>query len=106
MSFHEYVHVHSPGMDMFAVCVGAEQFVCMLDDENIIEMHHKMRHTLHYTVRSVWKAQGIFISLCIEIDAYFIWYFSWDYSLKQSSKSAGTFCLPTKYEEADWYELK
>lgn len=45
--------MHSPGMDMFTVYMGAEQSLWMLDDENIMELHHKMHCTLYYTVRSV-----------------------------------------------------
>lgn len=36
------IYVHSPGMYMFTVCVGIGQFVCMLDGENVIGLHHKI----------------------------------------------------------------
>lgn len=81
-------------MDMFTVYMGAEQSVWMLDDENIVELHHKMHYTLSYTVRSVWAAQRIFISLCIEIEAYFIWYFSCIIHLDNSQNLLALFvCL-------------
>lgn len=52
--------MHFPGMDMFTVCVCAEQFVWMVDDENIIELHHKIHRKLCYNVKKCVSSIGNF----------------------------------------------
>lgn len=64
-----------------------------------------MHYTLRYTERSVWVAQGIFISLSIEIDAYFIWYFSWIIHLKNSQNLLAQNLLAYWVWRTDWCEL-